>query len=417
MFRLNFIKLKGFKDPDREVTVEFSKEPITVIYGENGCGKTTLLKVLYAIFKNDLVYLDNEHISKVILGYSLENKEEKEISIILEKDRDGFGSSILGDIGDLDNLTSILFGVNRGLVSTDISINENLLKSNFPSESSKLIKYFFSHRDEMIAQKEKLEINTDFSGENHILVDNIGIDRIESIIIKEYRAAQRDISEKVKNAFLNTISNAVDIELNTKEYPLPDEFENRLEKIRPTLISLVEKLDKSTVQTQLLDYLHHGTKKAISESKIFRALLVNILEKVEEVNPQLKSIDKLISIFNSHLYKNKKLVVTDEEIYIDCANLESKQSKDVHDKNKKVHDLNKLSSGERHLLVFLTLFLVIGRGRNFFIIDEPEISLNMKWQRELLPLLSELSPNSQIIVATHSPSIASNNSNYLVEML
>jgi len=412
MFRLNFIRLKGFKDPDREVTLEFSKEPITVIYGENGCGKTTLLKVLYAILKNDWAYLNDENISKITLGYSLENKEEKEISITLEKERDAIGCTPIGDINDFENLTSILFGVNRGLVSTDISINESLL------ESSKYFKYFYPQRD-LLAQKDKIDINTDWSEENHILVDNIGIDKIESIITKEYRAAQRDISEKVKNAFLNTISNAVDIELNTKEYLLPEGFENRLEKIRPTLISLVEKLDESTVQTQLLDYLHHGTKKAISESKIFRALLVNILEKVEEVNPQLKSIDKLISIFNSHLYKNKKLVVTDEDIYIDCANLDSKQSNAILDKNKnkKVHDLNKLSSGERHLLVFLTLFLVIGRGRNFFIIDEPEISLNMKWQRELLPLLSELSPNSQIIVATHSPSIASKNSNYLVEML
>ncbi|MCW5209732.1 ATP-binding protein, partial [Desulfobulbus sp. US1] len=40
------------------------------------------------------------------------------------------------------------------------------------------------------------------------------------------------------------------------------------------------------------------------------------------------------------------------------------------------------------------------------IIDEPEISLNAKWQRNLIPLLSELAPNTQIIVASHSPAIA-----------
>ena len=81
------------------------------------------------------------------------------------------------------------------------------------------------------------------------------------------------------------------------------------------------------------------------------------------------------------------------------------------------HGLDELSSGERHLLSFLTLFLIICRGRDFYLIDEPEISLSMKWQRELLPLLSELSPNSQIIVATHSPSIANRNSDYLVELV
>jgi predicted ATPase len=109
-------------------------------------------------------------------------------------------------------------------------------------------------------------------------------------------------------------------------------------------------------------------------------------------------------VFNAHLYRDKKLVVTEDAAYIDLG-------------SGKQHTLNELSSGERHLLTFLTAFLIIGRNRNFFIIDEPEISLNMKWQRELLPLLNEISPNAQIIVATHSPSIAHKNTNYLVELL
>lgn len=49
-------------------------------------------------------------------------------------------------------------------------------------------------------------------------------------------------------------------------------------------------------------------------------------------------------------------------------------------------------------------------------VDEPEISLNMIWQRKLLPLLNELATNAEIIVASHSPSIARANSKYLVEL-
>jgi predicted ATPase len=142
----------------------------------------------------------------------------------------------------------------------------------------------------------------------------------------------------------------------------------------------------------------------MQNSKIFRALLVNILEKVEEQNIELKAISQLIEIFNNHLYRHKKLVVTEETALIQLD--ETSQ-----------HPLEKLSSGERHLLTFLTLFLIIGRTRGFFIIDEPEISLNMKWQRQLMPLLSELCPQAQIIVATHSPSIAHQKSNYLAELI
>jgi len=42
---------------------------------------------------------------------------------------------------------------------------------------------------------------------------------------------------------------------------------------------------------------------------------------------------------------------------------------------------------------------------DFILLDEPEISLDIEWQEKLLATISKLAPNSQIIVASHSPSI------------
>jgi predicted ATP-dependent endonuclease of OLD family len=39
--------------------------------------------------------------------------------------------------------------------------------------------------------------------------------------------------------------------------------------------------------------------------------------------------------------------------------------------------------------------------------DEPEISLHISWQYELLNWILELNPNVQLILTTHSPSIFS----------
>jgi predicted ATP-dependent endonuclease of OLD family len=39
------------------------------------------------------------------------------------------------------------------------------------------------------------------------------------------------------------------------------------------------------------------------------------------------------------------------------------------------------------------------------LIDEPEISLHIDWQRELIKSIQTLSPNLQLILATHSPEI------------
>lgn len=65
---------------------------------------------------------------------------------------------------------------------------------------------------------------------------------------------------------------------------------------------------------------------------------------------------------------------------------------------------NMLSSGERHLLLlFLNTLLALDRPC-VFIIDEPEISLNVKWQRRLLSSLLRCAGDSpiQYLFATHS---------------
>ncbi len=65
--------------------------------------------------------------------------------------------------------------------------------------------------------------------------------------------------------------------------------------------------------------------------------------------------------------------------------------------------LESLSSGEKHLLRILTEALRIDNGA--LIVDEPEISMHVDWQKALIASLHSLNPNLQIIAATHSPEI------------
>lgn len=65
---------------------------------------------------------------------------------------------------------------------------------------------------------------------------------------------------------------------------------------------------------------------------------------------------------------------------------------------------NALSSGEKQLLLLFCNLLVSRHNPSIFLIDEPEISLNVKWQRKLIPALLSLTSGSQIqlLMATHS---------------
>ena len=73
--------------------------------------------------------------------------------------------------------------------------------------------------------------------------------------------------------------------------------------------------------------------------------------------------------------------------------------------------LNDLSSGEQEILV-LFYKLIFESDVNLLLIDEPEISLHIAWQKELMENLKSivsLKKNIQVIIATHSPQIISHN--------
>ena len=64
-----------------------------------------------------------------------------------------------------------------------------------------------------------------------------------------------------------------------------------------------------------------------------------------------------------------------------------------------------LSSGEKQLLLILLTVLCQDEKPSILLMDEPEISLHLRWQYELIEIIRTLNPNCQVIIATHSPSI------------
>ena len=68
-------------------------------------------------------------------------------------------------------------------------------------------------------------------------------------------------------------------------------------------------------------------------------------------------------------------------------------------------DLNSLSSGEQHQLVLFSE-LIFGQDEGLVLIDEPELSLHVKWQNNFIVDMERiLKSKQQLFIATHSPSI------------
>lgn len=67
-----------------------------------------------------------------------------------------------------------------------------------------------------------------------------------------------------------------------------------------------------------------------------------------------------------------------------------------------------LSSGEKQMLVILLTVLVEDEQPCVLLMDEPEVSLHIDWQEQLIDLIKTLNPNVQIILTTHSPAVIMN---------
>jgi predicted ATPase len=90
---------------------------------------------------------------------------------------------------------------------------------------------------------------------------------------------------------------------------------------------------------------------------------------------------------------------TGKKIEIDSSN------KIVFNTDNGIIQLEQLSSGEKQLLIILFKVFLMDNQPFILLMDEPEISLHISWQQDLIATLRKLNSNCQLIIATHSPSI------------
>jgi len=96
--------------------------------------------------------------------------------------------------------------------------------------------------------------------------------------------------------------------------------------------------------------------------------------------------------------------------------IRSKTGEFLITKDEKEINIFDLSSGEKQLLILLTETLLQKQQPYIFLADEPEISLHIEWQAKVVSSIRSINPSSQVIVATHSPEIASEWSDNIIDM-
>lgn len=142
------------------------------------------------------------------------------------------------------------------------------------------------------------------------------------------------------------------------------------------------------------------------------------LQKTKEEIYRTK--EKFLSIANSMLYRKTLSVDSGNKIIIrklGAKNLDEMEERDVRRYHRDYISgrisqpgeirYSDLSSGEKQLLIFLSETALRSGSPYIFIADEPELSLHVEWQEKLVSVILDLSPEAQVLFATHSPDIVS----------
>lgn len=219
------------------------------------------------------------------------------------------------------------------------------------------------------------------------------LETIQSAVIaalEKINISKEDITEKVRPFFKNAVSFAKSASDGYREL-------NKLQRSN--------KPDSNAFSAIYMEKIGPFLNLAPAIS-----IIMNTLSNIEEANTSEKILSRPLETYQSIMESffgdsGKTLVLQENSIKVRLP-------------SGNIADLTSLSSGERQIFVLIThLFFnpAIG-GENILLIDEPELSLHLKWQRQFVTAIRQASPSTQMILATHSPEIVYNRNDNLISL-
>lgn len=433
---------------------------VTIIDAPNGMGKTTMLKLVQAAFQGDILYIDSIPFSL----FGIEFDEGQSISI---KKDDVYESVMDRNFFEIRN--SIVHQPNQELV--------NETKNNIEIGNMKFFindKPFsvFIQRDFIFALTRRVRVdrNTMVNVSISDLIPRDDFNNEDIFIMDELMNALAEFTTGLKIYFIKTnrLYRKNDrSRIREERYRGQMDSRNDMvsavelykEKIKAEILAVgkkfadkSEELDRSFPQRVLNMIFKEDQASEIYDKEIIENLLKDLEQTRSELGelglitgagdslvkiPARESLSEQTRIFLTNyiednitkleIYKelSEKLrllrsIVNDRNVFTDKEmRFSAKEGVEfVSLKNDRTIPADKLSSGEKNnFVLFYELIFECGQ-HSLILIDEPEISLHVAWQRQFIDELNEICTlkGLQGIVATHSPDIVGDNVEFMVDL-
>lgn len=410
-------------------------EGLNVIYGKNGKGKTTVLHIIANILELDFSRFSHIKFHSISVTsfngdtLDLAQSEEGSIRAIFNNNIIGFSNDAKYPILSMaeEEIIKSAFGGRPVYLPAYRSILEKVKSTSNSYEGSRSSEHdaikrkelfeiskenpsFVRHRDEqranMVAFK-TLQCR-DWFGPFVPIIRYPGLADVVDSISEEFNEAQMS-SSQAQSQMLNSIFIGVFNSITSKdETPGDGEVEPLLERVKTALddtqpnvslhsITASQQLAYAVRQAKFAgDQDNDATKRVL---KLYADMLERLKNENQRVFTKLRSYESAVNKFldGKHL-----------EISPHFARNHNRwrEYAFVRTSNNSVYPLTTLSSGERQILTMLfTASRMSTASTGIFLIDEPELSLHIDWQRIILANLEQQAANRQIIACTHSPEV------------
>jgi predicted ATP-binding protein involved in virulence len=407
--------------------INLKDEGVTFIHGPNGCGKTTILSMmasffswqdvgtLFEIYFGELVFIydnkDEISVSKTMIGNEDDDVQLPVLHITLKKESGKQESFELSTkqarkipINEIEEHIDFLKRVDSQKW-IDIRNGEHFSSVNDVLEkfagrlisfkecpkwlqeyidanhvclipAQRLFKFgdeYFSHRYRLsvMSIRETIQLYSDE------LKESIQAQLSELAIISQSR--DRSFPERLLSA-------PISVSLSDEE--IRDKYKETEKKIRKLMeVGLLDEEENISLPQQKLEE---------TEKKVLILYLQDIAEKLKIFDELQQKIEVLMEIVGPKL-RNKRFKVNRHQGFV----FETTYGEPDFLK------LALLSSGEQHQIVLFYELIFNSKVPSLFLIDEPEISLHVEWQRQFFNDVSKVANlgHHSFLIATHSPQI------------
>lgn len=332
---------------------------VNVFFGPNGCGKTSLLRILHSALSNKADLL--REVPFTACGISLHSYSQGDIEYRLSKNPEEISPGAIGRAALLRGSAKKpewQIVPDDGVPWTHQYLPVSRLYEGSPQPQVDL----FSPRDET-----EMGLESRFSA--NLLA-----------AWKDYTASlARDLNQIQESGLAQILARVI----SKTEPSGGDQREDSSASFEAVATFLIRRGMRDIVPTE------QEFRKRYGRESQFRNLVRDIEEVENKIAAANAPIAELKELLREMFIGGKEVDLKDDAIEV--AILGQKLS------------LAMLSSGEKQLLKILVA--TMSAGSSVILVDEPELSMHVDWQRRLIRSMRTLNRMAQLIIATHSPEI------------